>query len=461
MASTMRSARAETGGAPPPAPARRPDARRAPPRGGGRGAGGAAPPSPARLVAFPKPLPADAHVAIVGGGVAGLVCALELAALGVRSTVFDTGEHGVGGRLATRAAADGSLRRQPPPPRAAMARFDHAAQYLSPIDPEFAAMAARWEAEGAVRRWDGAVGELLPGGAFRPLPPGAAPRLVGAGGMRALAEHLAARAEATGLSRVERPVWVARARAGAGGWEVVGKGRDAAPTRADALVIAHNGKCANRLMDGVGALAVLAQLQRLKLSATWALAAAFDAPLDDVPWEGAHVRGSDVLAWASDNSRKLRLSAGAPACWTLLSTAAYGKANKCPQEAVPPAVAAKVTAEMLAAFEASLGLPHGALPAPIYARAQLWGASLPLNSPNVRCIWDAQARVGVAGDWVAGGGGVEAAALSGAALARAIAGESGQAVAGAAGRSVGLDARFAPVGADDIGVVLPAAAVPV
>ena len=42
------------------------------------------------------------------------------------------------------------------------------------------------------------------------------------------------------------------------------------------------------------------------------------------------MRGSEVLAWAGNNSAKLGL-AGGPQCWTLFSTQQYGRANKVPQ----------------------------------------------------------------------------------------------------------------------------------
>lgn len=41
-------------------------------------------------VNFTAPLPDDPHVAIIGGGVSGLLCALSLEKHGIRSTVFDT-----------------------------------------------------------------------------------------------------------------------------------------------------------------------------------------------------------------------------------------------------------------------------------------------------------------------------------------------------------------------------------
>lgn len=64
-----------------------------------------------------------------------------LASRGVRSVVFDTGEHGPGGRLATRSTADQSLRRAWLPSEGladANMMFDHAAQYFT-VDDD------RWE----------------------------------------------------------------------------------------------------------------------------------------------------------------------------------------------------------------------------------------------------------------------------------------------------------------------------
>ena len=67
---------------------------------------------------------------------------------------------------------------------------------------------------------------------------------------------------------------------------------------------------------------------------------------------------------------------------------------------------------------------------PAAARAQLWGAALPLNGPGAPCILDPVARVGVCGDWLAdggveggtgGGASLQAAALSGLALAERLA----------------------------------------
>lgn len=71
-----------------------------------------------------------------------------------------------------------------------------------------------------------------------------------------------------------------------------------------------------------------------------------------------------MLSWAANNTAKLGRppprnpsapDTDARECWTLFSTAAYGRANKVPQEAVPPEASKRVTAEMLGAFEKALG----------------------------------------------------------------------------------------------------------
>lgn len=328
---------------------------------------------------------------------------------------------------------------------------------------------------------------------------------------------------------MRRPQWVSTARHTADGWQLFGRGQDQGTF--DAVVIAHNGalhrgsahllcltvtaaeqpcsaampflpgtliracaprlpaagKCANRLSAPMGTPDVHAQLKRLRLSANWVLMAAFASPVP-VPGglEGAFIEGCDTLSWAGNNSAKLGLPAG-PQCWTLVSTQAFGKANKVPQvrcgwggagchgngcyvhahhmhraaaisaaclaclqESVPPEVAERVTRDMLAAFERSLGLPRGALPPVVFTQTQvgregkeqmsragmtlaeacvptsafrtpqapplnqcaaatprhvspttfllqLWGAALPLNSPRVPCIWDPVGRAGVCG----------------------------------------------------------------
>ena len=85
---------------------------------------------------------APAHVAVVGGGISGLVFARELASRGIRATVFDTGEKAVGGRASTRDDVDALGR---------AGSWDHSTQYF-PATPgsRFEAMASEWLELGLV-----------------------------------------------------------------------------------------------------------------------------------------------------------------------------------------------------------------------------------------------------------------------------------------------------------------------
>ncbi|XP_021901920.1 uncharacterized protein LOC110817585 isoform X2 [Carica papaya] len=309
-------------------------------------------------VTFAAPVSPDPHVGIIGGGMAGLVCALNLEKRGVRSTVFDTGMHGLGGRMATRVIDPQPL------------IFDHAAQFFTVSDSRFAELVDGWLERGLVREWPGIVGELEVGGRFTPFP-FAAPRYVAVNGMRPFADSLLSE---TSIVNVVRPCWISKLEPFNGMWHL---SENAKPRgQFDAIVIAHNGKCANRLLASSGLPLIARQMKRLELNSIWALLAAFEDPLPfaggTVTFQGAFVKGVDSVSWMGNNSAKLMNSQhDGPHCWTFFSTAAYGKQNKVPQENIPAATAEKVKTGMLAGAEAALGLAKGSLQKPFYTRVQL------------------------------------------------------------------------------------------
>lgn len=82
-------------------------------------------------------------VVVIGGGIAGLCAAAELAAAGLRALVLEKAR-GVGGRMATR--------------RIGAAVCDHGAQFFTVRGDEFGGLVSAAEADGAVARWcDGFV----------------------------------------------------------------------------------------------------------------------------------------------------------------------------------------------------------------------------------------------------------------------------------------------------------------
>lgn len=108
-------------------------------------------------------------VIVVGAGMAGLTAATELRKAGVSTIVLDKGR-APGGRMATRTIEG--------------ARFDHGAQHFSARSDQFRAKVRQLQDIGVVAEWYEAKSWTTPGA-------GAEPRLVGAGGMRRIPEHLA------------------------------------------------------------------------------------------------------------------------------------------------------------------------------------------------------------------------------------------------------------------------------
>ncbi|KAG5245012.1 renalase [Salix suchowensis] len=388
-------------------------------------------------VTFTSQLSSDPHVGIIGGGMAGLLCASSLEKRGVKSTVFDTGIHGLGGRMGTRVIDPQPL------------IFDHAAQFFTVSDPRFSELVGDWLEKGLVRQWQGTIGELEVGGQFVPFP-SSPPRYFGVNGMRSLADSILSQ---TCMVNVVRPCWISKLEPFNGMWHLSENGKPCG--QFDIIVIAHNGKCANRLLASSGLPLVARQMKTLGLSSIWALLAAFEDPLP-IPtgatsFEGAFVKGVESLSWMGNNSAKLLGSkSNSPHCWTFFSTAAYGKRNKVPQENIPTATAEKVKTAMLEGVEAALGLPKDSLQRPFYSRVQLWGAALPTNTPGIPCIFDPHGRAGICGDWLLGSN-LESAALSGMALANHIADYLQSGGARPEEFALGLNNGFETLGGHDIG----------
>lgn len=114
-----------------------------------------------------------AHIAIIGAGPAGSLCARVLADAGHTVTVLDKGR-GAGGRLSTRRRGD--------------AHFDHGAQFLTLRSPELAPHADGWRAAGALAPWEGPFG-TLGGSGFRASDPPDL-RWVGVPGMSGLVKAI-------------------------------------------------------------------------------------------------------------------------------------------------------------------------------------------------------------------------------------------------------------------------------
>ena len=183
-------------------------------------------------------------VAIVGGGISGLIAAQHLSRVGsVSVTLFDTGKHGCGGRMSSRKING--------------VEIDHAAQCFSaPTRALFKPVCAEWVEAGVAASWEGACvlgedGVVEPiSGLYRGMPVmSAIPRYVEsvAAGQGCSFRH------ATWVSRMER-TQAPRL------WTLFGMANEQLGSF-DWVVIAHNGKCAHRLTADCGIPRVHAALK--------------------------------------------------------------------------------------------------------------------------------------------------------------------------------------------------------
>lgn len=239
------------------------------------------------------------RVAIIGGGISGLVCADVLAKAQASVVVFDTGARCVGGRMSSRVFRNGLV-------------VDHACQFFSARDPAFVSITSDWVKQGWAQEWTGEIG-IICDGVYDMIENGGR-KFIGHRGVGSICTGLASRIANNGGS-IKRPMWVNEMRRSGDGWNLLdGKGRDLGYF--DWIVISHSGKCAVRLTKGSGAdlvyrslncsfaAKVRSQDRRTVISSIWSLVAVFDKPLP-VHFEGAFLQGSNVISWVANNTAKV------------------------------------------------------------------------------------------------------------------------------------------------------------
>ena len=299
---------------------------------------------------------------------------------------------------------------------------------------------------------------------------------MGVGGMGAIADALA-----RGLD-IRQDTWVPPkggiyTSASGGGWCVQASARRG-QRPFDAIVIAHNGKCAEKLTSNITATDVHLLLRarfapaatggetgdgRMTLNSMYSLLVEF--PTGVMPSaearkgvEGAYVQNEPSLRYMGCNDAKYCNDGSSmrrtTEVWTVLSSGVFGQQHKVPQEQLEGSEAeAEVTALLLAAVERSLKCKAGTLSLALVAsKLQLWGAAIPVNRWNGGdYIYSSTHRIGVAGDWLScsgdGSSTVEGAWRSGVKLAEHLASATrsctedvGLVIGKAGGRFIPVDA---------------------
>lgn len=313
-------------------------------------------------------------IAVIGAGLAGLVCAQRLHEHAIAVTVFEK-SRGVGGRMATR-RAEGEL------------QFDHGAQYFTVRDEQFAQSVEAWRRAGCVALWKGRIGTLTRG--HLELKQQTTPRFVGVPGMNAMCRELSTELDVRFGIRVEPP------ERNSGQWELSSSDGESLGQH-DAVIMSAPAP------QSAALLAAAPSLQRRVASVTmhgcWAVLLAFDQTLElDV--DGAFVHDSP-LSWIARNGSKPGRTSRHE-CWVLHASAEWTQAtlDESP-EAVQP--------RLVEAFWQATGLRRVT---PMFSTCHRWRFAIPTEPLEHRCLYDADLRVGACGDWCSGPR-VEGAFLSG------------------------------------------------
>jgi renalase len=301
-------------------------------------------------------------VAIIGAGMAGLACATRLRRAGIQTRVFEK-SRGVGGRMSTRRGEDWQC--------------DHGAQYFTVTDPAFEAQVQRWHATGDIAPWKPRLGALDVNGWSAPGTE--VTRYVGTPRMsaplRRMAEPLSISTRST----------VSGLRRGLGGWHLSTAEHGESDTTFSAVLLAVPPTQAEPLLRAhAPTLATLAA--EISMAPCWTLMLRLDRP-STLAVDAAFINHGP-LGWISRETSKP--GRGLRECWVLHATPEWSQAHL-------EADVGVVCEQLVAAFVA-IG---GTLPAEL--TAHLWRYARGGTVANGLHGWDAQARLGLCGDWLAGG----------------------------------------------------------
>lgn len=332
------------------------------------------------------------HIAIVGAGLSGLICARQLQEQGNRVTVYEKGAE-VGGRMATRTTELGG--------------FDHGAQYFTASSDEFKKAIVGWRKAGLVSAWDGKL-MMLEGGETHPVDRSAErlkQRFVAVPGMNALALHAA-----EGLD-VRAEQFVKRIEAHDDQW-LLKISSDGAPIDAsagpfDAVIVATPAAPAVSLLSVAPKIA--AEAEKARFAPCWSLMLGFQEPLE-LGFDAAWVQSSR-LSWIARDSSKTGRRPGEH--WVAHASGAWSEEHFEDDDE-------RAKEKLLRAFHDATGLQVQ----PIYVALHRWRFAQALQTVAGSCLWDSGQRIGACGDWFAAGldgcGRVENAYLSGLAMAESL-----------------------------------------
>jgi renalase len=346
------------------------------------------------------PKTSQRHYAVIGAGIAGIAAARTLVQAGHRVTVFER-ESQVGGRMASDSTQFG--------------RFDTGAQYFTVRDPRFAA--AIETAPGLCKRWSANAVRVLDahGLVAEAALPSLEPHWVAQPGMDALVAQWAtplANNSANNVITDTHVVQIERDTIDGKRWQLRTAGADDSVhvySGFDAVLLAVPPSRARQLL-GAHSPAMTQKIEKVRIAPCWTLMIAFpqanQANMSHLgpQWNAARSTHHRV-AWLTRESSKPGRERVER--WTLQASAPWSQEHLRDDSA-------RIEAKLLRAFSEITGIRAE----PSFSRTRCWAEAQTQVPVGKSHLWDAKARVGIAGDWCMGHR-VEDAFLSGLSLALA------------------------------------------
>ena len=331
------------------------------------------------------------RVAVVGAGLAGAVCARQLALAGWRVQVFDK-SRGCGGRLATRRASWQDAQGQ-----SRTTKLDHGATGFAATTPAFQEFAGRACRAGWLVSWVPvpAPGTKDHGPMYLPVPD-----------MPRLTRELLAGLDFcwdTPIDALHRQ---------AAGWQLRSRG-EAQPGVFDAVILAMPPAQSARLLAAHAPMWAQ-RAEQLAMQPCWTLMGVADAPRA-APWDIARPRHPVIELLSRNERRPGRETHPGEAHWV-----AHARADWSREHLEQPGE--WVQARLQDAVAECLGEPVRWRHAVVH-RWRYAHSGQPLAALGDACWWDAAAGLGVCGDFL-GGLGVEGAWHSATALVGAMRGNA-------------------------------------
>jgi photolyase PhrII len=333
--------------------------------------------------------PVSPKIAIIGAGMAGLMCSRILVDHGLSVQLIDK-SNGVSGRVATR-TIEKAL------------RFDHGAQYFTCRDPRVAKFVESWLQRGIVKPWFGKVVDLYESGKHEVRK--GHQRLVGCTSMNAIGKHLAEGLPIRTATKVTRVVRSDKT------YEIFAECKDSFGKE----VSLGNYDCILWNCPAPQLVGMVPQdcswvpaIEKVRMKPCWASIIAFSSRWD-VPFDGAVVH-DDTIRWMARDSSK----PGRPQeldCWVVQSNHTWAKENLSLSKE-------DIVSVMLSQLERLTGVKP---PEPLYRNSHRWlyadvEVPLSVDGSNPECSWDSEKLLGACGDWYRHKN-MEGAMLSGMALA--------------------------------------------